>query len=373
VGAAAAVVIATAPVFLFQVVQPMNDVTVAALWTAVIVLAARPELRAGAIGAVVGLALLVRPNLAATVIPVFIWVCWTARQTSTPWRAPLAFVMCLAPFVFAIAALNQQLYGRVLSSGYGTASDLFSLGHVAGNLRNYGAALMTTQLGFPLLAAAAPVALVKERQAIAWLIGAVASAVTFTYLLYTPYAEWWYLRFLLPILPMLTALSAAVVARAGRHTAALVVVVALVVGVALSSSAARDAWTLHRLEGRFRTAADVAAERLPGNAVFLTVWESGTVKYHVGRQAVLWDSLDPAWLDRALGWLTARGFEPFIILEEWEEPLFRQRFAAHSLVGNVDWPPRFDIDRQVRIFSPADRSRYLAGESIPTEFVRTDR
>ena len=44
----------------------------------------------------------------------------------------------------------------------------------------------------------------------------------------------------------------------------------------------------------------VVATRLPADAVLITVWQSGSVRFHAGRDAVLWDSLDPAWLDRAV-------------------------------------------------------------------------
>jgi hypothetical protein len=202
-----------------------------------------------------------------------------------------------------------------------------------------------------------------------WLIGAIAAAVATTYLFYTPYPEWWYLRFFLPILPMLTVLAVSVFVVAVRHRLAVVLVILVVAGFALTSEATAQALMLQRLEQRFRTAGQVVRDRLPHNAAFVTVWESGSVKYHAGREAVLWDSLDVAWLDPAMAWLTSRGFEPFIILEQWEEPLFRQRFAAHSEFGEADWPPRFDIDHQVRIFSVADRARYLAGENVPTEIV----
>jgi hypothetical protein len=60
-GAMAAVLVATAPIVLFQVVQPMNDVTTALLWMAVFV--ALISRRWVVAGAYCGLALLVRPNL----------------------------------------------------------------------------------------------------------------------------------------------------------------------------------------------------------------------------------------------------------------------------------------------------------------------
>ena len=60
-GAIAAVLIASSPATLYQVVQPMNDVTTAALWMATF--AALVARRWGLAGVCCGLALLVRPNL----------------------------------------------------------------------------------------------------------------------------------------------------------------------------------------------------------------------------------------------------------------------------------------------------------------------
>ena len=72
-------------------------------------------------------------------------------------------------------------------------------------------------------------------------------------------------------------------------------------------------------------------------------------------------------------WLKARGLEPFIVIEEWEEPLFRQRFGGYADIAALDWPPRFQIERQVRIYDPRDRARYLAGDGVPTETILPPR
>jgi hypothetical protein len=108
---------------------------------------------------------------------------------------------------------------------------------------------------------------------------------------------------------------------------------------------------------------------LPANAIFITVWESGTVRYHASREAILWDAMAPDSLDRAIDWLTGRGFEPFLLLEEWEGPLFRERFKGHSALAELDWPPRVEIERQVKIYRPADRALFHRGEQVSTEFV----
>ena len=109
---------------------------------------------------------------------------------------------------------------------------------------------------------------------------------------------------------------------------------------------------------------------MPANAVLITVWQSGSVRFHAGREIVMWDSLDPAWLDRAITWLRSQGVEPYFLFERREEPEFRARFRGQSELGALDWPPRFDLGRQVRIYDPADRDRYLSGDTYSTENVR---
>ena len=71
-GAMAAVLVATSPVVLYQVVQPMNDVTTAALWMAVFV--ALVSRRWAVAGICCGLALLVRPNLLPLAVVAGIYV-----------------------------------------------------------------------------------------------------------------------------------------------------------------------------------------------------------------------------------------------------------------------------------------------------------
>ena len=82
----------------------------------------------------------------------------------------------------------------------------------------------------------------------------------------------------------------------------------------------------------------------------------------------MWDALDPAWLDRSISWLQVHGRSPVILVERSEEEAFRLRFAGQTY-GGLDWPPRYDVDRRVRIFLPEERERYLRGERVPTETI----
>ena len=100
----------------------------------------------------------------------------------------------------------------------------------------------------------------------------------------------------------------------------------------------------------------------------ITSWESGSVRFYGGRKTLVWDGLDPAWLDRALAYVRSKGYEPYLLFERREEPDFRQRFAG-SAVARLDWPPMAEVASQVRIYRPDDRDRYLQGTLPPTEYV----
>jgi hypothetical protein len=148
-------------------------------------------------------------------------------------------------------------------------------------------------------------------------------------------------------------------------------VVAAVAAYAVRLPHTREARGLRVLESRFPDTANVVATRLDAGAVPITIWQSGGLRFWPGREVVVWDALDPQWLDSAVSWLQIHGRQPVIVVERWEEQGFRTRFAGQTY-GGLDWPPRYDVDRRVRIFVPEDRERYLAGEPVATETIFGD-
>lgn len=389
-GVSAAVLTASSPTVLFQAVQPMNDIATAALWLAALTVTVRlkPHPASGLSGNVAsgfsrtlvfagvltGLAILVRPNLAPLAV-ILAAMQWRSGQP-LPLKATALLLAGALPGVAAWLWLNQVLYGSIAGNGYGEVGQLFSLSHVGANVANYGQAFYQTQTVFPLVAFAAPFMLVGEaRRLVCWLLGFAAGVIS-VYLLYRPYPEWWYLRFLVPAIVLLIVIACSVAAQVAdrarmRGVVAIGTVVLALMGMRVAGE--REVLALQLLEGRYRETATLIADRLPANAVLITVWQSGSVKFHAGREAVLWDSLDPEWLDRAVGWLSAQGRAPYILVERREEADFRDRFRGHAELGALDWPPRFNIGGQARIFAPADRARYLAGEAYPTENIRPAR
>jgi hypothetical protein len=216
----------------------------------------------------------------------------------------------------------------------------------------------------------APFIFQDDKRRLSIVLFAAAIVVTAIYLLYQPYPEWWYLRFLMPAIVLAVILASAVtvvVATRARMGGLIPLVVVVVAILGVRAAGDRSAFELQRMESRYRDTAAVVADRLPQNAVLITVWQSGSVRFHADREAIMWDALDPAWLDRAVTWLNSRGLHPYFLFERREEQDFRSRFRGHSEYGALDWPPRIDMNRLVRIYDPADRARSLAGESYATE------
>ena len=406
-GVSAAVLTAASPIVLFQVVPPMNDIATAAQWLAALALVCRggssgpavsPDPRAGVraviAGILIGLAILVRPNLAplAVLITALQWQLLGGGGSSTPAHSatadksgppehsrPRSTALLVAGVVPGVAAwlwLNHTLYDSVVGSGYGDVGRLFSASHVAANLSNYGRALYQTQTVFPFLALAAPFLLTGEaRRASLWLLG-FAGVVVAIYLLYLPFPEWWYLRFLILAIVLMVVVAcsvAALVADRTRTRGVMAIGTVVLSLIGMRTAGDRLVLQLQTLEGRYRDSAAVVTDRLPANAILITAWQSGSMRFHAGREVVVWDAMDPAWLDRAVAWLAEHGRTPYILVERREEPEFRDRFRGHAESGGLDWPPRFNVAGQARIFDPSDRPRYLAGAAYATENIRPGR
>jgi hypothetical protein len=287
-------------------------------------------------------------------------------------RGALTMSVGALPGFMTLLWLNRSLYGSAFASGYGDAWSLFAVTNVSANVSNYASAIFQTQHVVPLVGVIAPFVFDGIRRKGSLLLLAFAAGVIVTYLLYAPFPEWWYVRFLIPAIVVLLVLASAVgvqlLSKAGMG--GVIPIAAVVLGILGTRAAGdRQAFELQRMEGRYRTSANVVRERLPANAVLITEWESGSIRFHADREVVLWSSLDPAWLDRAITWLRSQGRQPYLLFERGEEGGFRARFREQSDAGALDWPPRFDLNRQVRIYDPADRARFLAGESYATENV----
>lgn len=381
VGLASALVTASSPVVLYQLIQPMSDVPAAAFWMLAVACATSarrldlaPARRGGlAAGIFAGVAILVRPNLVPLGFVVGLYLLW---QPGLAWRQRLAagtvYALGCAVGCVAVGAIQQYFYGSPFASGYGQAGDLFSMTRVASNLSRYAAWLIEVQTPLVLLAAAAPFVLAGPLTALC------AAFVLVNLALYLPYLEfddWSYVRFLLPSIPVLIVLMLgaldALVRRAGERwaAAALALTALALVALAIPVAAKKQVFRLSSLESDFARVGDAVARSLPANALVITSRYSGSVRYYAGRKTLVWDVLDPAWLERSVAFAKSKSLAPYLIVASGEEQAFRQRFGM-STMARLDWPPRLEIAPQVRVYAPDDRETYLRGEPVPTAYVR---
>jgi hypothetical protein len=391
VGAVAALLVASSPTVLFMTLWPMSDVPAATFWTASLLLSARAAMpRPGApapgewevaalvagSGAVAGVAIAIRPNLVPLAVFPAAIAAWPLVRT-WPGRAALrlaAFGIACVPFVLFVAWFYDNLYGSPLHSGYGDTGTIFAWDNLRANLARYPLWLWDTQgplvflfLLSPLLSAdPCPAGRTSRHWCFAFVL-----AVFACYLWYLPFEAWWFLRFLLPAFPVIFVLAAHVAwsgtRRFGLQTriVALGVFAVVMVDYGATRAMERDALGIGKGEQKYADVGRFVASRLPVNAIFVAMQHSGSVRYYSGRPTIRYDSLQADWLDRALAHLRSAGYEPYLLLEKWELPLFRQRFAAQKSVAAVDNPPIARHDRDVMIYRTDGISGLGAPNPIP--------
>ena len=376
VGLLGAILVLTSPVFIYQVVQPMNDVPAAALWCAALVAMLRATIRTSSIavaGLLTGAALTIRPNLLP--LAAILGACISFRRARLSIRDALVFSGALLPGVAFVLAAQAAMYGSPLRSGYGDLSALFSAAHVPANLARYPRWVLEAQTPIVLLAGLAPWLVTGAARRAAWWLLAFIAAVFACYLPYVVFNDWWYQRFVLPAMAPLLVLTAVPLVRLIERLSipwrplAFALMCGVLAASYLGRAAQLNAFRLQDYEHRFRAAGEYVA-RLPGNAAIITVHQSGSIRFYSGRTTALWEEIRPGTLEQTVAYLRQIGRKPYFLLEGWEESAFRSRFASDPL-GSLAWPPMADIDRVVRIYDPDDQPRYMRGEFVPTDRVTT--
>src|SRR5262249_14736857 len=132
--AAATILLASNPLFLFQSFQPMSDVPVTAWWTAAWAMSLAPGSWAAFVAGVsAAAAIITRPNLAPLVLVV------AAVIVAMPprWRRIAYFAAPVAVACAVVLAFNHLLYGSSFMTGYGPPRSLFALSNARANLAAY--------------------------------------------------------------------------------------------------------------------------------------------------------------------------------------------------------------------------------------------
>jgi len=341
VGALATVLLVGSPVFLTHLLVPMSDIPAAAGWTLVAVMVLKHQPLAAGIAA--GVTLLIRPNLVLLALaPVFAWP--EKRETL------IRYATGIVPGLLAIMVINTLLYGGPLSSGYGSLFEPYAWSSVPLNLRNYIVWIVQTQTLFILLALVplfVPGALREDSPAASTrtCLGAVVVLTFLSYLFYATFNHWFYLRFLLPAYPALLVLVAAalrwlaVKIPLDARVPAVAVVCAVMIPFGVNVGRREGIFGVAAYEQRHVRAANEVASRTPPDAIVLAVQHSGSVRYYANRTTMRYDWLEEGALDTALRDLAAKGHRAYLVVDDWEEKEFRDRFSTGNRAGRLDWAP----------------------------------
>jgi 4-amino-4-deoxy-L-arabinose transferase-like glycosyltransferase len=351
-GAAAAILLAASPSFLFQLTSsPMSDIPATAWWALAFgLLLSEGRWAALASGAAAGAAILTRSNLAPlVVIPGALLLVAILREgverRDASWRLGL-FAAGAIPAFIIVALLSNFWYGSPFTSGYGSPREIYDWQHVVPNLARYPRWLLESQTPLVLTALLAPAVLSRRREAIMLLV--FGCGVLACYLPYVPFDVWWYLRFLLPAYPALLALTAASVLRLGARlpAGARVAVPAAAIGFAawhgVSYAAARATFDTDG-EWKYAIAGQYISEHLPEHAVLLAEQHSGSARYYSGRTTIRWAWIPPDRLEWMLGEIERLGYESYAVIEDWEEPAIRARFAGRPALAALDRAPLVEL------------------------------
>jgi len=337
VGVAAAALMATSPVLLFMQVNQMSDAPVSGLFAAALVLSLS-RLRGAAFwtGAVVSLAIFVRPNLAPLGAIFLGWFIVRAADWRHRARAALWFGAGGFPLVAVGAITNALVHGAPWKSGYGPLHAYYSWLYPPENVRLYGLWLLENETPFVVLLAV-PLLMLRrvdaECRARIQYLAAFAAGVGLCYLFYTPYDAWWYLRFYLPAFPVMFVLAVIGMRQLlGRLPApprliAFATVIGVVLIVRTHQVQRQGILQLWEAGAVYTSAAEYVRTKLPSNAVILTVQHSGSIRYHGERFTVRWDWIGPEWWPRALHVLRDLGYRPYLLVSRFEEDQLRRQFS----------------------------------------------
>lgn len=375
--------VATNVTLLAEVTIPMSDVIAASALSGGMCLLLRetPRGLAGS-GALAGLAVLVRPNLAPTVGLMAAWLA-LRRPHGLPWgptrivRAAV-FTIAALPGIAVPAWANWRLYGSPLRSGYGTAETIYDWSNVLPNIERYADMLVRSHQAVAFVGLAALVFPARrlwprvEDRSVFVGIGAFVFSILAQYVAYEPALGEGYLRFLLPLWPFVMVGAARVLFTVSRRkwmAAVLAVGIVVYTGISVDRLCTRGACDGRR-ERRYSEAGRLARERTEPTSVIYSSQHSGSMRYYGGRLTLRYDLLNPAWLDRSVEWFASRGIHAYLVLDDWEVEGFRRRFAGQQRLSQVDVPVFIYRGTLRVLFFDLDRppERWVAPEIIVDRF-----
>ncbi len=346
VGVIAVVMLVTCPVVLYQALWPMSDIPAGALWTGAVVYALGGSRRSAlAAGAWAAVGLLVRPNLLFVPLAPLLLVVTQARGRER-WTRGALFCAPLAPVAVFVAVLNTLWYGSPSTSGYGAARDLYLLANVWPNVKLYASWLWESQSPW-LLMALLPLVPPLRRGLDRRVVGAcvlICAATFASYVSYSQFEVWWYLRFLMPAVGAFAVLLAGGVVSIARAVPqpygriASVAALYLMVATTVSFAAGKGVFgALRAGERRYIDIGEFAGDQLPANAILFSTQHSGSLRFYSGRLTLRFDWVQKEWAAGVVPAIERAGYHPYLIVDDWEIPQVRFQFGLPE-TSALPWP-----------------------------------
>jgi hypothetical protein len=313
------------PTFVFHSVQPLSDV-VATFWCLGAVYAAlrsrtRPRW-AMAAGLALGIAVLVRPMNLLLAAPLLF-------ALSLKRGSLIRFFLGGLPCAALLFAYDWHCFGSPWTTGYGVLglTGQFRIAAFPGRFLGYAgwvSRALTPLVGAGWIAAA------FDRH-IPWRVRALLftwfAVFLLTYAFYDVGDGWWYTRFLLPGMPAVVLgfllVVRDLVALASPHrrrwvAALAAVVIAATTVVGFRHTRRSGALGLSRAHANFSAACRYAADRLPADALVLSMDLSGALRYYTDLTPVRWDAFVNDDFVRTRPVAEAHGARWFALLRRYE-------------------------------------------------------
>ena len=107
-------------------------------------------------------------------------------------------------------------------------------------------------------------------------------------------------------------------------------------------------------EQRYVAVSQYVDRALPANAIIFARQHSGSIRYYSGRPTIRWDFFPVGRFPWVIEALQQMGYRPYILLENWEEKLFLERFAGRGALGRLEMPVLAEMTAPVgiRLYDP---------------------
>jgi len=103
-------------------------------------------------------------------------------------------------------------------------------------------------------------------------------------------------------------------------------------------------------ESRYVAAGRFARE-LPATAVILCNQHSGSLRYYANRITMRFEWLEPDVYLEALDHVRRLGHPIYVVLDDWEREMFRQRYGGVADLSWLDEPPLLLASRRVYFYA----------------------